>query len=153
MTLEQRIGQLEKRCRRLTGMLMGTMAVATFLILGGAAQNSATSSLQTQKLEIVDGNGGVRIRLGKADEGYGVVIYDEQGRFRATLTDAPRGAVMSVSKGDGGIKLMAMEGVAGLSVRDSTGNPRAVVQVTQDKAEIALRDQQNETVFSAPIEK
>ena len=67
MKLEERVAHLEKRCRRLAGILMGTMAVTT----------------------IVDGDGKVRIRLGKADAGYGVIVYDETGRHRATLTDAP----------------------------------------------------------------
>jgi hypothetical protein len=150
MTLEQRIGHLEKRCRRLTGVLVGTMAVTTVIVLSGAAPNSELPTVRTRQLEIVDGDGKVRIHLGKADEGYGVVVYDENRRHRATLTDAPRGAVMSLSKNGGDIRLMAMKGSAGVSVRDSEGKPRAVVFVTDDKSQIVLKDGQEKTVFSAP---
>ena len=37
MTLEQRVGHLEKRCRQLTGVFIGTMAVTAVVVLGGAA--------------------------------------------------------------------------------------------------------------------
>lgn len=150
MTLEQRVRHLEIRCRQLTGVLIGTMAVTTVIVLAGAAPNSDKPNVRSQQLEIVDGDGNVRIRLGKADEGYGVVVYDENGRHRATLTDAPRGAVMSVSKNGGDIRLMAMEESAGLSVRDNKGKARAVVLVTNDKSQIVLKNQQEKTVFSAP---
>ena len=69
MTLEQRITDLEKRCRRLTGVLVGTMGVAAVVILGGAAPNADRETVRTRQLEIVDGEGKVRIRLGPADEG------------------------------------------------------------------------------------
>lgn len=36
-------------------------------------------TIRTRKLEIVDENGKVRIRLGSADTGYGLVVYDAQG--------------------------------------------------------------------------
>lgn len=150
MTLEQRVGQLEKRCRQLTGLLIGTMAVAAVIVLGGAAPNADRETVRTQQLEIVDGDGKVRIRLGKADEGYGVVVYDETGNFNATLTDAPLGAVIQLKKDGSGIRLQAGKDGAGLSVRDPEGKPRAMVVVTNDKSEFVLKDQKDKTVFSAP---
>ena len=151
MTLEQRVTDLEKRCRRLTGVLVGTMVVSAVIVLGGAAPNADQETVRTRQLEIVDGDGKVRIRLGPADEGYGVVVYDENGKFNATLTDAPLGAVISLSKGGGGIRLQAGKDGAGLSVRDPNGKPRAVVLVTNDRSEFVLKDQKDKTVFSAPV--
>jgi len=150
MTLEQRVGQLEKRCRHLTGVLIGTMAVTAVIVLGGAASNSDRETVRTQQLEIVDSDGKVRIRLGKADEGYGVVIYDENGHSNGTLTDAPLGAVIQLSKERGGIRLQAGKDGAGLSVRDINGKPRAIIVVTNEKSQVVLKDQQDRTVFSAP---
>ena len=153
MTLECRLEQLEKRCRQLTGVLMGTMAVTAVIVLSGAAPNADPEHVRTRQLEIVDEDGNVRIRLGRADEGYGVVVYDENGRFNATLTDAPRGTVMSLSKGGSGIRLQASQKGAGLSVRDSKGKPRVVVFATNDRSQIVLKDQQEKTVFSVPEAK
>jgi len=56
---------------------------------------------------------------------------------------------MSLSKSGGGISLMAMEDSTGLSLRDGKGKARAVVQVTEDSAEIVLKNQQEETVLPA----
>ncbi len=153
MTFEQRITKLEKRCRRLTGVLVGTVAVAAVIVLGGAAQNSDRETVRTRQLEIVDGDEKVRIRLGQADEGYGLVVYDENGKFNATLTDAPLGAVIELSKDGGGIRLQAGKEGAGLSVRDPRGKPRAVIHVTNDKSEFVLKDQKDKTVFSAPARR
>lgn len=153
MTLEQRMAHLEKRCRRLTSVLIGTLAVAAVIVLGGAAAQEDQAdgeTVRTQQLEIVDGDGKVRIRLGQADAGYGVVVYDEKGDFNATLTDAPLGAVIQLKKNGSGIRLQAGKDGAGLSVRDSKGTPRAMVLISDDKSQIALKDQEGSTVFSAP---
>ncbi len=149
MAIEQRVTQLEKRCRQLTGVLMGVMAISGVIVLGGAAPNDDPKYLQSQKLEIVDGDGNVRIRLGKADAGYGVVIYDQNGRFNATLTDAPLGAVMSLSKNGSGMRLQAGKDGAGMSIHDTNGQPRAVVVVSDGGSQIVLKDQDQNTVFSA----
>ena len=58
--------------------------------------------------------GNVRIRLGRADDGYGIVVYDSDGKFGATLTDAPLGAAMQLSKDGGSIKMLAMKQVVEL---------------------------------------
>ena len=148
--LEQRLEQLECKCRNhrrvLTGVVMAVAAVA----LVAAAPKPGREPVQTEKLEIVDANGKVRIRLGPADEGFGIVVYDENGRFRATLTDAPRGAAMSISKGGGSINLMAMEKGSGITIRDQDGKPRTLLLLKEDGATIMLKDQKGTTVFSAP---
>ena len=107
-------------------------------------------SLQAKKLEIVDGNGNVRIRLGPADEGYGLVVYDVDGKFRATLTDAPLGAVSQLSKDGGSIKLMALKDGCGITIRDKDGAPRALMLQQKEGSQIMLKDGKGKTVFSAP---
>ena len=153
MKLEQRIAQLEKRCGRLTALYIGTLAVAAVVFLGGAASQKNgvdAETVRTQRLEIVDGDGAVRVRLGQADAGYGVVVYDENGHANATLTDAPLGAVIQLSKQGSGIRLQAGKDGAGFSLRDTKGKPRAIIFVSDDESQIMLKNQDGNTVFSAP---
>jgi len=150
MTIDQRVEQLEQKCRQLRRVLNCTMLAIVAAVLVAAAPVPATKALQTERLEIVDGNGKVRIRLGSADEGYGLVVYDGDGTYRATLTDAPRGAAMQLRKGGGGIKLLAMQEGCGITVRDEKGVPRVLVVQQDTGAEIMLKDQAGKTVFSAP---
>ena len=104
MTNEDRIGHLESKCKRLTLALSGMMVMAMAMLFIAAKPNADEDTIQARKLEIVDENGKVRIRLGSADAGYGLVVYDAQGQFRATLTDAPLGAVSQLKKDGGSIK-------------------------------------------------
>jgi hypothetical protein len=150
MTPEERLQQLESKCRRLSIALTSLMVAGATALLVAAAPKPAKDTLQTKGLEIVDTNGKVRIRLGSADAGYGLVVYDEQGSFKATLTDAPRGAVMQLRKEGGGIKLMAMEGGCGMTMRDENGKPRALIVYQEKGSEIMLKDKEGNTVFSAP---
>jgi len=150
MTLDQRVEQLERRCRQLRRVLIAMTVAIAAVVLVGAAPKPAEGALQTRSLEVVDGDGNVRIRLGPADEGYGLVVYDRDGRFQATLTDAPLGAVLSVRKSGGSISLMALEDGCGMTMRDRGGKPRALVLLQEDAPEIMLKDQEGKTVFSAP---
>lgn len=81
MTHEDRIKQLEKRCRLLS-VAMACLLVAggVFVLAAASQQTNAPDSLQAEKLEIVDESGKVRIRLGKLKEGgYGLAVYDQEG--------------------------------------------------------------------------
>jgi hypothetical protein len=150
MTLDQRVEQLECKCRQLRSVLAGMMMAVAAVVLVAAAPKPAKNALQTESLEVVDGDGNVRIRLGLADEGYGLVVYDGDGQFRATLTDAPLGAVMQLRKDGGSIKLMAMEEGCGMTIRDQNGKPRALMLHQKGASEIMLKDQEGNSVFSAP---
>jgi hypothetical protein len=150
VTLEQRLEQLECKCRNLRRILAGVVMAGAAALLVAAAPNPAKEALQTSKLEVVDKEGRVRIRLGQADEGFGIVVYDSDGKFRATLTDAPLGSAMQLSKKGGSITLMAMEEGCGITIRDEGGKPRAVVVQQKGEAEILLKDKEGNTVFSAP---
>ena len=82
MTLEDRIKQLEKRCRRLSLAMTCLLVVAGGVIVLAASsqKNEIPGSLQADKLEIVDESGKVHIRLGKLRPGgYGLSVYDKEG--------------------------------------------------------------------------
>jgi hypothetical protein len=74
MTNEQRIEHLETKCKRLTLALSGMMVMAMAILFIAAKPNADEDTIQAKKLEIVDENGKVRIRLGSADAGYGLVV-------------------------------------------------------------------------------
>lgn len=161
MKTEQRIAHLETRCNRLTLALTGMMALAVALVCVAAKPNPGKDSLQARTLEIVDNDGNVRIRLGPADEGYGLVVKDAEGQTQATLTDAPLGAAISLRKHGGGtIGMMAMPNGCGITIRDPNGKARAyMMQQVKDPRfkqegklgpQIVLRDAEGKTVFSAP---
>ena len=150
MTHEQRIGHLETKCKRLTLVLSGMMVMAVAMLFIAAKPKTDEDTIQARKLEIVDENGKVRIRLGSADAGYGLVVYDDQGQFRATLTDAPLGAVSQLNKDGGSIKLMAMKNGCGITMRDVDGKPRAIILQQKEGSKIMLKDAEGKDVFSAP---
>ena len=150
MTHEQRIGHLETKCKRQTLVLSGMMVMAVAMLFIAAKPKTDEDTIQARKLEIVDENGKVRIRLGSADAGYGLVVYDDQGQFRATLTDAPLGAVSQLNKDGGSIKLMAMKNGCGITMRDGDGKPRAIILQQKEGSKIMLKDAEGKDVFSAP---
>ena len=150
MTNEQRIGHLETKCKRLTLALSGMIVMAVAMLFIAAKPKADEDTIQTRKLEIVDENGKVRIRLGSADAGYGLVVYDAQGQFRATLTDAPLGAVSQLKKDGGSIKMMAMQNGCGITMRDRDGKPRAIILQHKEGSQIMLKDAEGKDVFSAP---
>ena len=150
MTNEQRIGHLETKCKRLTLALSGIMVMAVAMLFIAAKPNGNEDRIQAKKLEIVDEDGKVRIRLGSADAGYGLVVYNAKGQFRATLTDAPLGAVSQLKKDGGSIKLMAMKNGCGITMRDRDGKPRAIILQQKEGSKIMLKDAEGKDLFSAP---
>jgi hypothetical protein len=153
MTHENRIQQLESRCRRLNAAVTVLVALMGIALLTGAGRGEADGTVRTQKLEIVDSEGTVRIVLGEGDDhGYGVKLNDRSGKFRVALFEAPRAAGLNITKGFA-YTLLVGEDSSGFSLREAGGTARAVVSVTQDGARMHLRDQQGEVVFPAPQAK
>ena len=150
MNYEQRIGHLETKCKRLTLALSGMMVMTAAMLFIAAKPKAHEETLQARNLEVLDENGKVRIRLGSADAGYGLVVYDAQGQFRATLTDAPLGAVSQLKKDGGSIKMMAMQNGCGITMRDGDGKPRAIILQHKEGSQIMLKDAEGKDVFSAP---
>jgi len=153
MTNEKRIQQLEHRCRRLGAAVTALAALMGVALLTGAARPEADGPVRTEKLEIVDSEGTVRIVLGEGDDhGYGVKLNDRSGKFRVALFESPRAAGLNITKGFA-YTLLVGEDSSGFSLREAGGTARAVISVTQDGAQLHLRDQQGETVYPAPKAK
>ena len=148
--MKERIDQLERKCKRLSLTVTGMIVLAVGAVCIAAKPNSQKDGIQTNKLEIVDDEGNVRILLGRADAGYGVVVYDADGKFRATLTDAPLGAGMQLIKDGGSIKMLAMKQGCGFTIRDADGKPRAMMVQHDAGSQLILRDGTGKNTFSAP---
>ena len=148
--MKERIDQLERKCKRLTLAVTGMIVLAVGAVCIAAKPNSQKDGIQTNKLEIVDDEGNVRIRLGRADAGYGVVVYDADEKFRATLTDAPLGAGMQLIKDGGSIKMLAMKQGCGFTIRDADGKPRAMMVQHDAGSQLILKDGTGKNTFSAP---
>ena len=148
--MKERIKQLERKCKRLTLTITGMMIVAVGAICVAAKPNPNKDGIQASKLEIVDEKGNVRIRLGRADAGYGIVVYDSDGKFGATLTDAPLGTSMQLRKDGGTIKMLSMKQGCGITIRDTDGKPRAMMLQNQEGSQLILKDQMGKNTFSAP---
>ena len=150
MTHENRIQQLESRCRRFNAVVTALVVLMGVALLTGAIQGEADRPVRTQKLEVVDSEGTVRIVLGEGDDhGYGVKLNDRDGKFRVALFEAPRAAGVHIKKGFSYGLLVGEDGSA-FSLRDAQGTARAVVSVTQEEAQMQLRNQQGKAAFSAP---
>jgi hypothetical protein len=148
--MKERIDQLERKCKRLTLTVTGMIVLAVGAVCIAAKPNSQKDGIQTNKLEIIDDEGNVRISLGRADVGYGVVVYDADGKFRATLTDAPLGAGMQLIKDGGSIKMLAMKQGCGFTIRDADGKPRAMMVQHDAGSQLILKDGTGKNTFSAP---
>ena len=148
--MKERIDQLERKCKRLSLTVTGMIVLAVGAVCIAAKPNSQKDGIQTNKLEIIDDEGNVRIRLGRADAGYGVVVYDADGKFRATLTDAPLGAGMQLIKDGGSIKMLAMKQGCGFTIRDADGKPRAMMVQHDAGSQLILKDGTGKNTFSAP---
>jgi len=148
--MKERIHHLETKCRRLTIAVTAMIVLGIATICIAASPNHAKEATQVSKIEIVDTEGNVRIRLGRADDGYGVVVYDKDGKFRATLTDAPRGAGMQLIKDGGSITMLAMKQGSGLTIRDSDGKSRAMMLQQEKGSQLILKDGEGKSTFSVP---
>ena len=148
--MKERIDQLERKCKRLTLTVTGMIVLAVGAVCIAAKPNSQKDGIRTNKLEIVDAEGNIRIRLGRADAGYGVVVYDADEKFRATLTDAPLGAGMQLIKDGGSIKMLAMKQGCGFTIRDADGKPRAMMVQHDAGSQLILKDGAGKSTFSVP---
>ena len=148
--MKERIDQLESKCKRLTLAVTGMIVLAVGAVCIAAKPNSQIDGIQTNKLEVVDDEGNVRISLGREDSGYGVVVYDADGKFGATLTDAPLGAGMQLRKDGGSIKMLALKQGCGITIRDANGKPRAMMVQHDLGSQFILKDGAGKNTFCAP---
>ena len=153
-SISERLKVLEHKYKSMQIISFSVILVLGALLFTGATKKEEISDLLLAKeLQIVDEEGNKRIRIGKADAGYGVVVFDEHGSFNATLTDAPLGAAIQLRKEGGSIKLLAMGEGRSITFRNEkgepttilienrqleNGNPRLILQKGEDKKVISL---------------
>jgi hypothetical protein len=154
ISIPERLKVLERKYKSVQIISFSVILVLGALLFIGAAKKEEISDLLLAKeLQIVDEAGNKRIRIGKADAGYGVVIFDEHGSFNATLTDAPGGAAIQLRKEGGSIKLLAVDQGRSITFRNGkgepttilienrkleNGNPQLILQKGEDKKVISL---------------
>ena len=127
-SIPERLKVLERKYKSLQIISFSVILLAGALFFTGAAKKEEISDLLlTKQLQIVDEAGNKRIRIGKADAGYGVVIFDEHGSFNATLTDAPGGAAIQLRKEGGSIKLLAVDQGRSITFRNENGEPTTIL--------------------------
>ena len=154
ISIPERLKFLERKYKSMQIISFSAILLMGALLFTGAAKKEEISDLLlTKQLQIVDEAGNKRIRIGKADSGYGVVVFDEHGSFNATLTDAPGGAAIQLRKEGGSIKLLAVDQGRSITFRNGkgdpttaliehgsldNGNPQLVLQKGEDKKVISL---------------
>ena len=128
VSIPERLKVLECKYKSMQIISFSAILLMGALLFTGAAKKEEISDLLLAKeLQIIDEAGNKRIRIGKADAGYGVVIFDEQGSFNATLTDAPGGAAIQLRKEGGSIKLLAVDQGRSITFRNENGEPTAAL--------------------------
>ena len=153
-SIPERLKVLEHKYQSLQIVTFSVILLMGAILFTGATKKEEISDLLlTKQLQIVDEEGNKRIRIGKADAGYGVVIFDEHGSFNATLTDAPGGAAIQLQKEGGSIKLLAVDQGRNITFRNEkgetttariehggldNGNPQLILQKGEDKKVISL---------------
>ena len=154
ISIPERLKVLERKYKSMQIISFSAILLMGALLFTGATKKEEISDLLLAKeLQIVDEAGNKRIRIGKADAGYGVVIFDEHGSFNATLTDAPGGAAIQLRKEGGSIKLLAVDHGRSITFRNEkgepttilienrkldNGNPQLILQKGEDKKAISL---------------
>ena len=87
MSLEDRIRKLERNNRRLViGAIGGGGVLLVALGLGAAAPEIVPETIRARAVEVVDGNGTVRVRLStQGDGGAALYLFDTAARRRVAL--------------------------------------------------------------------
>ena len=152
ISIPERLKLLERKYKSMQIILFSASLLMGALLFTGATKKEEISDLLLAKeLQIVDEEGNKRIRIGKADAGYGVVIFDEHGSFNATLTDAPGGAAIQLRK-EGGIKLLAVDQGRSITLRNGKGQPTAVLidheRVDNGNPQLILQEGEDKKVIS-----
>ena len=151
--IPERLKVLERKYKSMQIISFSAILLMGALLFTGAAKKEEISDLLLAKeLQIVDEAGNKRIRIGKADAGYGVVIFDEHGSFNATLTDAPGGAAIQLRKEGGSIKLLAVDQGRSITLRNGKGQPTAVLidheRVDNGNPQLILQKGEDKKVIS-----
>ena len=152
-SISERLKVLERKYKSMQIIsFSATLLMGALLFTGAAKKEEISDLLLAKELQIVDEEGNKRIRIGKADEGYGVVIFDDPGSFNATLTDAPGGAAIQLRKEGGSIKLLAVDQGRSITIRNGKGQPTAVLinheRVDNGNPQLILQKGEDKKVIS-----
>ena len=153
-SISERLKVLESKYKSMQIIsFSATLLMGALLFTGATKKEEISDLLLAKELQIVDEEGNKRIRIGKADAGYGVVVFDEHGSFNTTLTDAPGGAAIQLRKEGGSINLLAVDQGSSITLRNGkgqltavlidhervdNGNPQLILQKGEDKKVISL---------------
>ncbi len=158
ISIPERLKLLERKYKSMQIISFSAILLIGALLFTGAAKKEEISDLLLAKeLQIVDEAGNKRIRIGKADSGYGVVVFDEHGSFNATLTDAPGGAAIQLRKEGGSIKLLAVDQGRSITFRNEKGEPSTILiengKLDNGNPQLILQKGENKKVISlSPID-
>lgn len=152
-SISERLKVLERKYKSMQIIsFSATLLMGALLFTGATKKEEISDLLLAKELQIVDEAGNKRIRIGKADAGYGVVIFDEHGSFNATLTDAPGGAAIQLQKEGGSINLLAVDQGSSITLRNGKGQPTAVLidheRVDNGNPQLILQKGEDKKVIS-----
>ena len=152
-SISERLNVLERKYKSMQIISFSVILLMGALLFTEATKKEEISDLLLAKeLQIVDEEGNKRIRIGKADSGYGVVIFDEHESFNATLTDAPGGAAIQLRKEGGSINLLAVDQGSSITLRNGKGQPTAVLidheRVDNGNPQLILQKGEDKKVIS-----
>jgi hypothetical protein len=122
--LTDRLERLEKQNSRLVRIALAMGAVLLLVVTLGAVpgQPDTQEIVSTKNLQVVDENGDVRVSLSVAEGEPGLILYDENGKTRASiglgLEDGSPGFALLDENGKGGVALCFFFGEPALILSD-----------------------------------
>lgn len=140
MSPEQRLTQLESRCRNLTRALFATAVLGGLALLLGASAVEPPSKLKVTSLEVVDAKGNVRISLGgiKEDqEFFCLKIFNGAAEQQVVINDNGQ-LSLGDWKGGASVKLGAGDDGGRLQLTGKNGLPRAMIYASEPDKDIGV---------------
>jgi hypothetical protein len=137
----------------LTIALAAALLLPAVVLLTGAGQNVVwDNSLRLNRLDIIDPNGQLRMRVGQVENEFGLFVYDARGQVRAALSESPDASGLTISKEGGNIRLLANRQGADITLRDSRDVVRAVTTATAAGGELVIHANGGQVFTVPPLE-
>ncbi len=176
-TIETRVRRLEVsngRWRLATLSLLALVGCGTYM---AADAPSYSQEITTGKLRIEDADGNVRAVLGVIGDDAVLILFATGNKARTMVTGGPSGSELSflddelhntiqlVNEIEKGSALQIFDTeerivcrvfhnekdrIAGYSLMDTKGNPRAIMVAVKDEFGIEFADKNNKPIWSAP---
>jgi hypothetical protein len=133
--------------------LAAAVLVPAVALLAGAGQNVVwENSLRLNRLDMVDPNGLVRMRVGQVNDEFGLFVYDVRGQVRAALSESRDASGLTISKDGGNIRLLANRQGADITLRDGRDVVRAVTAATAAGGELVIHANGGQVFTIPPLE-